>query len=96
MQWAGCKIIFFDAGVYLVTNTITIPAGTQIVGEAWSTILGTGSAFADYNNRAWIWVPHLISRAVMLTLITSGSSAQPVPSSVRAPPARRASSRSRT
>ncbi|KAI0746044.1 beta-1,3-glucanase [Earliella scabrosa] len=49
-QWSGCKIIFFDAGVYVVSNTITIPAGTQIVGEAWSTILGTGSAFTDYNN----------------------------------------------
>ncbi|TBU39254.1 beta-1,3-glucanase [Dichomitus squalens] len=49
-QFSGCKIIFFDAGVYVVTNTITIPAGTQIVGEAWSTILGSGSAFTDYNN----------------------------------------------
>ncbi|KAI0744238.1 beta-1,3-glucanase [Daedaleopsis nitida] len=49
-QWSGCKIIFFDAGVYVVSNTVTIPAGTQIVGEAWSTILGTGSAFTDYNN----------------------------------------------
>ncbi|KAI0820033.1 exo-beta-1,3-glucanase [Trametes gibbosa] len=49
-KFAGCKIIFFDAGVYVVTNTITIPAGTQVVGEAWSTILGSGNAFFDYNN----------------------------------------------
>ncbi|KAM5540301.1 hypothetical protein V8D89_006120 [Ganoderma adspersum] len=49
-QFSGCKIIFFDAGVYLVTDTIAIPAGTQIVGEAWSTILGTGTVFGDYNN----------------------------------------------
>lgn len=34
-----------------MTNTITIPAGSQVVGEAWSTILGTGNAFFDYNNR---------------------------------------------
>ena len=51
LQWSGCKIIFFDAGVYLVSDTITIPAGAQVVGEAWSTILGGGTNFQDYNNR---------------------------------------------
>lgn len=50
LQYAGCKVIFFDAGVYIVTSTITIPAGTQIVGEAWSVIQGSGNAFTDYNN----------------------------------------------
>ena len=50
LQWSGCKIIFFDAGTYLVSDTITIPAGTQVVGEAWSVIMGTGSQFTDYNN----------------------------------------------
>ncbi|OBZ70776.1 Glucan 1,3-beta-glucosidase [Grifola frondosa] len=49
-EYAGCKIIFFDAGTYLVSSTITIPAGTQVVGEAWSTIMATGNAFTDYNN----------------------------------------------
>ncbi|PAV23600.1 glycoside hydrolase family 55 [Pyrrhoderma noxium] len=49
-QFSGCKIIFFDHGTYLVTSTITIPAGTQIVGEAWSVIMGGGSAFEDINN----------------------------------------------
>ncbi|KAI0797623.1 exo-beta-1,3-glucanase [Abortiporus biennis] len=49
-QFAGCKIIFFDHGTYYITNTITIPAGTQIVGEAWSVIMGGGSAFEDLNN----------------------------------------------
>ncbi|KAG8220629.1 pectin lyase fold/virulence factor [Butyriboletus roseoflavus] len=44
-QYAGCRIIFFDAGVYYVTHTITIPAGTQIVGEAWSVILAGGWYF---------------------------------------------------
>ncbi|KAG5340340.1 hypothetical protein C0989_002151 [Termitomyces sp. Mn162] len=49
-QYAGCKIIFFDAGTYIVTSTLTIPAGTQIVGEAWSVIAGSGSAFQDQAN----------------------------------------------
>ncbi|KAH7884163.1 glycoside hydrolase family 55 protein [Phlebopus sp. FC_14] len=49
-QYAGCKIIFFDAGTYYVTNTITIPAGTQIVGEVWPTILAGGSNFQNQNS----------------------------------------------
>lgn len=49
-EFAGCKIIFFDAGTYVVSSTLTIPAGTQIVGEAWSVIAGKGSNFQDINN----------------------------------------------
>ncbi|KAJ7926053.1 exo-beta-1,3-glucanase [Mycena leptocephala] len=48
--FAGCKIIFFDAGTYVVTSTLTIPAGTQMVGEAWSVIAGKGSTFQDMNS----------------------------------------------
>ncbi|KAG8946692.1 hypothetical protein FRC04_011470 [Tulasnella sp. 424] len=46
----GCKILFFDAGSYYVTNTITIPTGTIIVGEVWTTVIGGGSNFSDQNN----------------------------------------------
>lgn len=49
-QFAGGKIIFFDAGTYIVTSTLTIPAGTRLVGEAWSVIAGSGSKFQDQNN----------------------------------------------
>ncbi|KAJ7043179.1 glycoside hydrolase family 55 protein [Mycena alexandri] len=49
-QHAHSKIIFFDAGTYIVTSTITIPAGARIVGEAWSVISGSGPAFQDQNN----------------------------------------------
>ncbi|KAI9279502.1 pectate lyase superfamily protein-domain-containing protein [Umbelopsis sp. AD052] len=42
-NYAGCKIIFIPAGNYLVTSTITVPAGSRIVGEAWSTILAGGT-----------------------------------------------------
>ncbi|KAJ7168214.1 exo-beta-1,3-glucanase [Mycena crocata] len=48
--YAGCKIIFMDAGTYVVTSTLTIPAGTQIVGEAWSVIAGRGAAFQNINS----------------------------------------------
>jgi len=48
--FSGCKIIFFDAGTYVVTSTIQIPAGTQMVGEAWSVIAGKGAAFENINS----------------------------------------------
>jgi len=49
-QFSGCNIIFFDAGTYIVTSTLQIPAGTQMVGEAWSVISGSGSAFQNINS----------------------------------------------
>ncbi|KAA1476062.1 beta-1,3-glucanase [Dentipellis sp. KUC8613] len=49
-KYSGCKIIYFDAGTYIVSSTLTIPAGTQIVGEAWSNIMGSGSAFTNTNS----------------------------------------------
>ena len=55
-EWWGCKLIFFDAGAYYITDTLYIPAGTQIVGEAWSQIIGGGPKFADEQN------PHVVVR----------------------------------
>jgi hypothetical protein len=41
------RIIFADAGVYMISDTVTIPAGTVIVGEAWTQFAATGSKFSD-------------------------------------------------
>lgn len=49
-QWSGCKIIYFDAGTYLITSALNIPAGTQIIGEAWAAIMATGDVFQDMDN----------------------------------------------
>ncbi|TFY80464.1 hypothetical protein EWM64_g3546 [Hericium alpestre] len=48
--YSGCKIIYFDAGTYIVSSTLTIPAGTQITGEAWSNIMGSGGNFQNVNS----------------------------------------------
>ena len=37
----------FDAGTYLVTKTIFVPAGTTIVGEVFSVIMASGPNFAN-------------------------------------------------
>jgi len=44
---AGNSIVYFPHGSYVVTDTIHIPPGTKIVGEAWSEIMAMGDAFAD-------------------------------------------------
>ncbi|KAK4102737.1 glycoside hydrolase family 55 protein [Parathielavia hyrcaniae] len=46
----GSKILFVDAGSYILTSTITVPAGSRIVGEAWSQLVAWGPYFQDANN----------------------------------------------
>ncbi|SPQ25706.1 45142afb-4c97-4e2f-8d8b-4538cffdc90d [Thermothielavioides terrestris] len=41
------KIAYFPFGKYRVDSTLTVPAGSRLVGEAWATITGAGSFFAD-------------------------------------------------
>ncbi|KAL2016783.1 hypothetical protein VTK56DRAFT_2996 [Thermocarpiscus australiensis] len=47
---AAGKIVFLDAGMYLVTKTVQIPPGSRIVGEAYPVILSSGAFFADAAN----------------------------------------------
>ncbi|KAH6640210.1 pectate lyase superfamily protein-domain-containing protein [Chaetomium tenue] len=44
---AANKIVFLDAGMYLVTKTLHIPPGSRIVGEAFPVILSSGAFFAS-------------------------------------------------
>ncbi|KAK3381060.1 glycoside hydrolase family 55 protein [Podospora didyma] len=42
------KIVFLDAGIYRVTETIKIPAGSRIIGEAaYPVILSSGAFFTN-------------------------------------------------
>ncbi|KAG8832104.1 hypothetical protein FRC17_002050 [Serendipita sp. 399] len=50
VRYSGCKIIFFDSGSYVITDTLRIPSGTDIVGEMWSQILIKGTNFNNLNN----------------------------------------------
>ncbi|KAI0875792.1 glycoside hydrolase family 55 protein [Hypoxylon argillaceum] len=43
------KIVYFDAGTYIVTSTLLIPVKSKIVGEAYPVIMSSGSFFADIN-----------------------------------------------
>jgi len=44
------KVIYFPQGVYIITNTIDIPAGSRLTGEVWSTLSAQGGNFGDANN----------------------------------------------
>lgn len=44
---ANNKIVFLDHGMYVVTSTVHIPAGSRIFGEAFPVILSSGAFFAS-------------------------------------------------
>ncbi|KAF2084591.1 glycoside hydrolase family 55 protein [Saccharata proteae CBS 121410] len=45
-MYAGCKIIYFPAGTYIVSETILVPEGSRIFGDAFaSAISADGSNF---------------------------------------------------
>jgi glucan 1,3-beta-glucosidase len=42
------KVIYFPAGTYSVSNTITIPPGSRVVGDAYASYFSaTGDKFSD-------------------------------------------------
>ncbi|KAM7191852.1 hypothetical protein V8F33_008699 [Rhypophila sp. PSN 637] len=48
---ANQKIAFLDAGHYIVTNTVFIPAGVRVVGEGMAAIIiGTGVRFSNMDS----------------------------------------------
>ncbi|KAH6845713.1 pectate lyase superfamily protein-domain-containing protein [Chaetomium sp. MPI-CAGE-AT-0009] len=44
------KILFVDAGSYILTDTVVVPAGVKMVGETWSQFVAFGPAFSDATN----------------------------------------------
>lgn len=41
------KIVFVDAGTYILKGTVTVPSGSKLVGETWSQFAASGSYFSD-------------------------------------------------
>ncbi|KAI8622108.1 glucan 1,3-beta-glucosidase GLUC78 precursor [Chytriomyces sp. MP71] len=41
------NVVFFDHGVYLVTDTIDVPAGTRMTGEIFPIIMASGPKFTN-------------------------------------------------
>lgn len=50
-QYAGCKVLYFPASTYIITDTIEIPPGSRIHGDAYASVFSaTGSKF--YNPKS--------------------------------------------
>ena len=43
-------MVFIDHGLYVVKDTINVPAGARIVGEGYPVIMGNGETFGDMSN----------------------------------------------
>ena len=41
------NLIYFPAGSYIVTSTITVPPNTRMTGEVWSQLVASGPYFAN-------------------------------------------------
>ncbi|KAL6234792.1 hypothetical protein BDW75DRAFT_230891 [Aspergillus navahoensis] len=44
------SVVYIPFGVYKIQDTLHIPLGSRIVGQAWSQIMATGDKFADVDN----------------------------------------------
>lgn len=45
------RITYFPAGNYRVSDTVLVPAGSRLVGEAWSTLSGTANSSPKHKVR---------------------------------------------
>ncbi|KAF6792624.1 hypothetical protein CSOJ01_14144 [Colletotrichum sojae] len=43
-------VVYSPFGVYTVTDTLEVPAGSHIIGQAWPQIMATDSLFADMSS----------------------------------------------
>lgn len=41
------SIVYIPHGVYMIHDTLHVPVGSRIMGQAWSQIMATGTNFAD-------------------------------------------------
>jgi glucan 1,3-beta-glucosidase len=54
---AGKNIVYFPYGTYILTDTLLVPPGSRLIGEAWTKLSARGSKFKDAKNpRAMIKV----------------------------------------
>ncbi|KAK3291667.1 pectate lyase superfamily protein-domain-containing protein [Chaetomium fimeti] len=43
-------IVYFPHGIYVISDTLEVPVGSRILGQAWSQIMATGANFEDMAN----------------------------------------------
>ncbi|WYZ42188.1 hypothetical protein EsH8_V_001083 [Colletotrichum jinshuiense] len=59
-------IVYFPHGIYIIKDTLEVPVGSRIIGQAWPQIMATGTNFQDMANpRAAVRVGAVGSTGVM-------------------------------
>jgi len=43
----GKAVLYFPYGTYIISSTVVIPPGTRLVGQAWTILMASGSAFQN-------------------------------------------------
>ncbi|EPE04207.1 hypothetical protein F503_04722 [Ophiostoma piceae UAMH 11346] len=43
-------IVYFPHGIYIIKQTLDVPVGSRMIGQAWPQIMATGTNFADMAN----------------------------------------------
>lgn len=44
------SVVYFPFGVYVIKDTLRVPVGSRIIGQAWSQIMATGAKFEDMDH----------------------------------------------
>jgi len=55
-SYAGKSVLFFPHGIYLISDTVTVPAGTRMVGQVWSVLMASGNGFRSGNPKPMLKV----------------------------------------
>lgn len=42
-------VVYVPYGVYVIKDTVTIPIGSRVIGQAWPQLMGTGAKFENIN-----------------------------------------------
>jgi len=80
LQHAGKDVLFFPHGTYLITDTVYIPPGTRMVGEAWSVLMASGTGFNDPTNpkpMLLVGKPNEVGMAQLMDFVVSTHGPQP-------------------
>ncbi|KAK7546712.1 pectin lyase fold/virulence factor [Phyllosticta citricarpa] len=73
------KLLFIDAGSYIMTRTLYFPAGLKITGEAYSVILSAGSYFTNIDVArpvVQVGLPGKIGKIEWTYMVVSGQGLQ--------------------
>jgi len=80
VQYANKKVLYFPHGIYKISDTVLLPAGTRLLGQVWSVLMADGNKFQDAKNpipMISVGQPGEKGRAELVDLLFSTRGPQP-------------------